>query len=521
MAERFVTTYNEFRTLLLNNIDRVDTKIWVFEEIEYYACYGVIGNDVFRRNVKKGTSDAITLLNDNWSSVKPDFQEYSTLILTDLVFPITIHGKEYSFYARPSCRGEAQQDSSAIAYTLLAASGPTSIMQVFRASVDNVKDIQLLLRGEGVDTLVDDFEYATNTALRNVWVASDTTNTQIYRDTTIPYESATCARISCHGRHSPGDYVRKSFTSQDWNAVDSISFRWRSDLGYSQNNWKVRIYDGTNYAESNITSLLPNVWEDKTIQLSSMVNISSLNLSTISRIEFQCVSLKNQNYNVYIDALQTFTETGSCDVKLYDFGTNATPNSLNDGTLLTLDEGETVQAIELSPNIKIYDPHIHRGSIDINNALVIGNYYGIYISAPTSGKLHIYGSSTKKYNSGTLYTETTNTLSSTTKSIYFAILCIVPTLLTHLNISFDNDPKQGELRFPVVNVETNDITYHLGEFKLNGSTEFNLSLDPQKTLIWLNRKDVLFVKFYDDITSTSTRAHIRTTQNHKPIMRYG
>lgn len=521
--ERFAIDYNTFRNFVFSVIDRIDTNVWIFEETEYYACYCKVGENIYRRNVKKGTSEETLLLSDDWNNIKPDVNSYSRLILTDDNFTITTHGQRYNLNARPSCKGEIQSISTDIVKTLSNSSSDEGILQMFKASTNNIKNIEVLLQGEATVAIpIDEFEYSSNSNLRNIWHSSDTNYTQCFVNTNIPYSGNSCMEIYCDRNKSPGDYVRNSFSDEDWSNISYISFQWQSSLGDSKNVWKIRIYDGTNYAESTITSILADTWEEQIIQLSSMNNIDSLDLTKISRIEFQCVYLSLRWQNVFVDAFHKYSAAGQTSISLYDFGTNNSPTNLSDGTLMTLDDGQISKTMSIIPNPKVYNFNTLYGIENISNALTIGNYYGIFIAKPSSDAVKIYGSSTKSYNSSNLYdVSSSNNLTSTTKSIFFEINTIVDTLLTELNITFDGNPQFGELRFPIIDLNTSKTLNHLGEFKLNGIQELHLNLDSQISLIQLKRNLVLFIKYFDDLTSEVTKVHVRTKQRYQPIERNG
>jgi hypothetical protein len=410
-----------------------------------------------------------------------------------------------------------------IVQTLEFGESPDGVLQIFRASTDNLHDVRLSIKGEGGATTFDNMEYATDGAAQAEWVASDATNTQVYSEDTIVYQGSYSLKIHCDKKDSPGDTVTKTFSAEDWTGYESIRF-WRyNTVGNGHCVWNVEISDdGTDWLSSQFTSLLANTWEELVIPIDNMTG-SGVDLSSITRVRFKMVECTAVHY-FYIDQFELLADVGTAFLRLYDFGTTSEPTSLTDGTQLTFDGGDTQLQITLPLNKSIVNIHAHRGAhVRDDNNLTVGNYYGIWIDGLTSGKLHLYGSDSQLYNSGKMYTLDGNDVTETSKSLRFLNFSVVESVLLSCKFNFDASPGDSVIYMPCRDITNNNLMdTFVGTIYCWDETEISADYSKADIPLYYNA-DCPFRPIYSDDENTSQATEIKTTVQwaYKPVETYG
>jgi len=508
MLDRYSDSYENFRQYTINVLHRLDAKVWVKEENEYYACYCRVGDSIVQRNVKKGTSEETQLLVDDWASQKPDLSDASNVVVTSISNPIITHGQEEVFQLIPHVKMESMIKCDTIIQTLEFGQEPSSVMQIFRASTDNLSEVSLKLHGVGSTDITESFEYSTDASMRAVWVPSSS-DIEIYSDNGTYYTGSYSIGIDCYRNRSNGESITKTFSSENWSLVESISCMVYESKGSNRNHWKIRIYDGNNWAEKEFTIPVKNVWENKIFLIESLDNIEVLDLSHITKIQFLLDDC-NANAWLNIDDFKRSIPSGYADIKLYSFGTSDHPTLL--GQPLTFNTNENVATILTPPTpqtitIPMMVPQ-----------LTVGEYYGIEISNVSNGVLHIYGSSTQIYNSGQMFTISNSNFTYTTKNMRFMLSTIVSTLLNKIEITFDGDPGTSDIDLPIIhNGET--LNECLGNIIFNHESNYVITLR-DTNVIKLDKNNILSAVYKDSASSTVSNMVIRLTCSYAPIVRY-
>jgi len=300
---------------------------------------------------------------------------YTMKLLDNIHQDIPNRGAQFEVDACVHAPMETMSNQDDLVKTLIFGSGDTGVCQIFRASSDNLHDARFTIKGSGAAATIDNMEYASDAAARAVWVASDATNTDVISENTIVYQGTYSLGVRCRKNQSPGDTITKTISATDY-TDGVIRFRRYNTVGGGKCIWKIRISDdGTDWLESQFTSISANEWEEINITVNSMtLSGTDVNKTIITKVQFYMVSCISPDHFWYVDQLELLSAAGTIEFKLYDFGTTTSPTNLSDGTQLTFDEGDTSITIVPPPNKSIVNVHAHYGTHQRDNKLTVGNY---------------------------------------------------------------------------------------------------------------------------------------------------
>ncbi len=409
---------------------------------------------------------------------------------------------------------------------ILSSSGTEpGFLQIFRASTKNIHDVKISLAGTTtLMTTLDDFEYATDTAIQSVYVSTNTQGLQIYSVSDMFYNGSKCAKIIFNKTKAPGTSLVGGYpTPQNWSNSRGISLYWNSILSGLNNTWRISITDNnSNVAYIDFNTLNINVWENKILNFESFTNISLIDLSLVKKISLTCMSCEASKW-IYFDKLELIGESNigqNIEVKLFDFGENANPTQLP-ANAMTLDEGIDYTICTIDDTKEIRTIHLHCGSHNINNSLVIGNYYGIFISKPDMGNCIIYGNSNQSYMSGKCYSiDSSNNLIEESSTVGFMCFAVSDCILKCIDIYTDGDPKLSKMYLYIIDERTgcNDF---FAELHLRNN---ELHVDFKDTITERLPLDIdkhIYLYYEDAYNSEVNNIYIRYKIYHNEVEYYG
>jgi hypothetical protein len=413
--------------------------------------------------------------------------------------------------------------------SLTYGANPQGILQVFKASADNIHTIMAMVEGRPVETVIDNFEYSDTTALRAVWVSNDVSNTTPTVSTTHS-EGTKSISVECKKNGSPGDYIRRSWsTGQNWNSGtrESISVMCYT----SEENaikWKLRVYDGANWAEMEFIITDTNTWVPFTFRLLDFTSVNQpINWANIRAIEFYCYDYISNTPTVttYFDKVVLNANVGQINCSIYDFGaTEPTAATALPGSALSLDHLIEPATLPLTKEkFSLFAPY---GLFDTNKSITIGNYYGIYIYGITAGSVDLYGNNTKSYTHGKLFSVTGTTLTELpNKSLGFSVFASIPCYAISIDVKTDADTGISKLTIFTKNKDTSTINDWILEHKFTGEREksiifLNNLVPPPHTYIYVDRHRPFCVMFKEE-NSDITYFNFLVKWIYKPFTIYG
>jgi len=422
---------------------------------------------------------------------------------------ITARGVRLDFDLSPHIPMENMTDKSSIVETL-TTTGDT-LCQVFKASSDNLHDIDLVLQGTGTTDDLDDFEsYADTPALAAEWVPSDASNTGVTLETTIVHGGTQSMGIQCRKNQSPGDTVIKTYgTDQDWSDYESISFWVFNDIALTCI-WQIDITDSTANTASLIFNQPGNVWHEQNLSFFDFTNFAAMDWENISSISFEMISCTSALHVFYIDDMELNGPAGDIEIEIVDFGSTApvsTDNIVSGGDVLTLDNNGTSVTYSLPLTKSVSTHHIHYGSHEYGNSLTVGNYYGIHIKNPSSGICVIYGSSTKKYNSGGCFTVNgSDIMTEVAKTINFMVFCIQPAYLTSVAIEADGPTGNTITNICTCDRVTNQAQDYIMRHVFNNEASFKSEFIKNDTQLFYTDRRFVPEMYYEDHTDSEVNS---------------
>ena len=423
---------------------------------------------------------------------------------------VTSRGVRLDFDLAPHIPMENITDKSSLVAILSGADD--TLCQVFKASADNIHDIDLVLQGTGTTDDLDNFEsYADTPALVAEWVASDPTNTFVTLDTGTVHGGSQNMGIQCRKNQSSGDTITKDYGAGgiDYSSYESLSFWVFNDIDLTCI-WKINLID----TSANVASLqynqANNVWTKQDLSLFDFSNFAGMDWENIRYVQFEMVRCTSALHTFYIDDMELNGPAGDIDIEIIDFGATApvsTDNIVSAGDILTLDEGASSVTYSLPLTKSVSTHHIHYGSHEYGNSLTIGNYYGIHIKAPSSGICAIYGSSTKKYNSGGCFTVNgSDIMTEIAKSINFMIFCIYPAYLSSISIETDGVTGNTVTNICTCDLETGKGVDYIMRHVFNNETSFNSDFIKNETQLFYTDRRFVPSMYYEDHTDSEVES---------------
>lgn len=420
--------------------------------------------------------------------------------------------------------------------TLDSTKNIDGVMQVFRASTDNIHDMLISMKSVSVsDSYLSlfDCEYVTDQDAQNDWVSSSV-DLAIGSSSTIVNEGLYSLSVGI-GKKTVGLTATHTYsTSQDWSDYIDFIFDYYADkdgIGYEM---RLIIEDTSlNQMYIDFYSTNTSVWVTNTFQFSTFINYLTIDFQNIKKIIFETRAVLS-TYNSYFDNIKlsgSVSTSTLTDFELYSFGstppTAATMSLSGTSTLLTLltnDDGTTFTT-EAVPSLKHPQlVHFHYGSHNISNKLTVGNYYGILIKKPIDGVVETYGmTNMQHYQSGGVYSLSGGALTHITDtSSAFIVLSHVPGIIKEISIDIDGDPD-----FSYAYIMLMDSSYGLNQLLCeiefssiikNKTLKYDHSL-PQTVLINENNNALFY--FVNGVTSTSKNIQIEVVYNYKHFDIYG
>jgi hypothetical protein len=298
----------------------------------------------------------------------------------------------------------------------------------------------------------------------------------------------------------------------------------------SDNQWRLFIGDGSNEAYIDFSAQNPNTWEERTLSFSSMTDIGLLDLSNIQSIKIQLrnVSSTTTGYFNYWTSTTTcyfdfWTLVGgaghnSTVIRLYDFGSTANPTTL--GTQMPQDYDVLEVPIDLSPNKRVHQVHLHLGSHELDESLVVGNYYGLYITKPDAGVLNIYGSEDQVYQSGKCYSDTDGSLMEIPGTLGFMVMSAIEARLSEISVVPDANAGSSKT-FLFVNDMLTGETIFFSEITLEESGQHLVMKDTLPEYIWTSQTTRLSIYYQDGTDSRASVLTCRPKFYYNTIAVYG
>lgn len=273
--------------------------------------------------------------------------------------------------------------------------------QIFKAEKDNINGITLSLGNAQTETVIDNFEYVDDAALRAVWSytgdapESDTTPVSPNNGSTRSFEI---------DLDSAGDEYFKTITSTNFTgAIFELDF-WQN---VSFANAKVSLYigDGTNTKSIQIAFQSTSTWETIELMESAMSEdgAGTTNSAAITKIGFRIDDASNGD-EANIDNFHYHSGAGGVLLKLWDMGSSLPTSgvtALSDGTQYTTigDQGvngDLVTEVELNLRgvksfyqINEFMAGTAKERSD-NSPLTVGNYYAITLHYVDTD-VYVYG----------------------------------------------------------------------------------------------------------------------------------
>jgi len=293
----------------------------------------------------------------------------------------------------------------------------TIIGQIFKVSKANINGIALKLASGNVEVFDDFNDYADDTALQAVWVASDPANNDPEIETADPdpYEGAKYMNMSYNWESDPNPYIERTITAKDCRG-GAFRFAIYPRITWGEGRFNFFVGDGTNYKRLDVVTTAVDEWQQVTIQVDAMVEDDADNPvddENITKVGFMVDNWSSASENEWagIDYIEFISGGGSLDLKLWDMGASipvAGVTAIDDGTqYTTLGDPDL-----MTPASEITIPLVGAGGtrryqiddlvagIGGSGALTPGNYYLITLNHVDTDVV-VYGSD----GSSDLYTD--------------------------------------------------------------------------------------------------------------------
>ena len=414
-------------------------------------------------------------------------------------------------------------DPAVIATLPSDGSAGQGIMQVFRASKNNINTALVSLAGASLSNIeVDNFDYGSTTILRQFWVSSDLTNTPVSLDLASPYAGAGAMAISFSKTGSIGDHITRSFsTALNVSASAGLSFYMTSQVSGSSNSWRFSISDGTNTAYIDFFLTAANIWELKSFAFSTFVGIANINRASIVDIRLTLLSISASRV-ARVDRLELFGGAGGSilvDASLYSFGSSLPTTT--QGSLNLLDSGVSSIGVEVFPSKSVCRIPLQRGVLNTAYSLTPGNFYGIHLAKPSEGFLQVYGYNSQFYAPGNVYITNGGSITAVNKSFGFAVLATGTSQLLDLSVTCLGEPGFSKIFLYSINSLTGSgrlisefsLACAIGRELLFGTGNFDKLL--------VNRDEYLMLYYQDGLNSTVSRLCITAKHAYQAFPTYG
>lgn len=448
--------------------------------------------------------------------------EFNSFVINEIEFDIPNRGASFHFDICAKVPMERMLYDGDQIHSLDAAGTEDGFLQIFRASANNIHDIQLSLSGcIEADHVLQNYDGYVDTAdLQSDWVSSDLVNTVVSLDTSMPYEGTQCMRVNVSRRKSPGDTITYTYpVPQDWFSREALHFMFNSSVAGTYNQWVLIIGDGSNEASIRFNAQNANTWEDRSLPFAAFTDIGLIDRAKIQYIQLQLESV-TFSATCYFDywALVGGADSNSTVIRLYDFGTNALPTSL--GTQMPHDYEVLEVPIELSTDKRVHQIHLHLGSHELEQTLTKGNYYGIYVSKPDQGTLYLHGSSQQTYQSGKCYSDTAGSLMVVDGTLGFMVMSSIEARLSQITVEPDANAGSSKTFLFVVDHLTGE-TIFFSEMTLEEQGQILVLKDILPEYLWTSQTKRLSIYYQDGMDSNATKLTCRPKFYYNSLPVYG
>lgn len=438
-------------------------------------------------------------------------------------FSIPSRGSNSYFPVLPKNYGASQIFESDEIFSLSHDSVEDGIVQVFKASgLDNVNGFKTLVKGSHPDTeqeeIIDACEYATDAAVTDVWkikLADDgDERIELWSNDWESNSGDYCIQVRAHSRAEGNSTYKEFATPQDWDNLTSINFDWESSKNGSSYRWRLNVYDNigqTAYIDFNAIDKWE--WESKEFGKNLFYNTDVIDWSQVVKIEFYCLNV-SCTYDSFLNNLQIVRNVEYAKivlaVQLVHFGT--TPDFATLGDIKTLDDNfDSEDLIVEVDNNKISECNIQYGAARNDWKLVDNDYYGIYIKKPTVGTIKFYGSATKTFADGDVYSVgATQDLTALDKSLAFMICTFSESMLRKLTIKQDEHSDKSNINLLLVDPSTKKVKRFLGVYTFTDNDIIEIDYDYSvPETIKVDFESHLYIYYQDAFDSDATVLHVR------------
>lgn len=414
-------------------------------------------------------------------------------------FKILNKGQANNFIYRPVFQNENSAYNKDLV-TTLSGSATSYLLQIFRASSDNVNSVAITTNAVPEGALEDSFSTGwTSSSPSKITISYDST---IYNNTTLDTTSSS-TKLTL-GNNITGVTVYKTISS-NWSNKNSFSLWFRASTLLT---FYAKLSDGVNFSTWNFNNTVTNNFQQRIFDINKPDSISGLlNTSAITNITLGITTGGNfTGQYAWFDAFESQTAPSPLYLQLYEFDTNINPNNLSLGTLLTLDDGNTEIQVTNSIIKTTQRVHLLYGVTNIDNKLKNGNYYGLVWYNGGIGTHNIYGNSTEKiYQNGTVHTAPLSggSLTAISGSPYFTIFAYRDCYIRTIYNTTDKNPEHAKVITIIYSTFDNkrkatlqnNMEFHEGQY---------IILDFEDIPRYINSDDWIAINYTDDINSAAS-----------------
>jgi len=439
-------------------------------------------------------------------------------------FNVPERGSSSYFHVLPKNFAISQTYEKDIVHTLSYNDDHDGIMQVFKATFDNVNNVKFLTKGSFPDseeiTIIDDCNYTSTTDAQAAWESSNSDRIWVQTVDWEDYDGGYCVGMRVNSR-AEGYYVSYHFAeNQNWKDLAAFDFMWQTEDEDSR--WQLIIKDNIGQiATVDFSSFDDDQWENKHFNKDIFYNKDVVDWENIVSFCFKNLSSCWTHWT-YLDKVQIITNIDnthiSSEVSLVHLGTNPNYNSIGD--ILTLDDNRDYKTFTIQNDTKRITPcKMQYGASRNDWKLIQGDYYGLFIRKPDKGSISFYGSDTQKYTNGNLYhVEATDNITALNKSLAFMVCTFSESTLKKLVIRQDKHSPKSNVNLMLLNSETKQIEQFLGIYTFGESKVITIEYDYSKPeRILLDRDSQLYVYYQDANDSQTAKIFVEPRFHYEKI----
>lgn len=353
--------------------------------------------------------------------------------------------------------------------TVATLSNGDETIQVFRCSAMDIHDVFVpLLSVPASGATIDSFEsYANTSALQAVWVPTGS-NISPARSTTAQ-EGSLSMSLQCRAS-SVGQYVRRTYsTNQDWSAYNRISLQHMSSSVQTGSTLRVRIGDAQgNWKYYPVLGAANTLWHLHYINLADFTaEAAPVDMANVKYMDILIYAASNTSTE-YLDIIQLSIDPSeiSGELRVYSFGATAPSGGETIPSSMSFDDQEGFLTFTAPTQKQFARMKFRIGHVGFSEeALTVGNYYGIGIKNVTAGTtLKVYGTTQEQaYVSGKTFLVSSAALGSplANTSMGFIVISHWEGFPREITFTFDDDPGADSLLYMAY---VNPVTSKQDEF---------------------------------------------------------